>query len=122
MLGTGMMMTEKSLCLLVQYFLVCLYLTGLQIVLSNEESPITVKAAVILGSADLQGKAYLTCMTQHNGESGCLTCEEPGAVVKQGKGHTRCYPFKYPSEAAPKRTNGSFLTNGVAAHNGNKKV
>jgi len=81
-----------------------------------------VKAAVILGSTDLQGKAYITCMAQHNGECGCLTCEEPGVVVKQGKGHTRCYPYRNPTEAAPKRTSESFLTNGVAAHNENKKV
>ena len=82
----------------------------------------TVKAAVILGSTDLQGKAYLTCMAQHNIECGCLTCEEPGVVVKQGKGHTRCYPYRNHTEVAPKRTSESFLTNGIAAHKENKKV
>ena len=81
-----------------------------------EELPITVKAAVILGSTDLQGKAYLTCMTQHNGESGCITFEEAGVVVKQGKGHTRCYPYRTPTEAASKRTHESFLRNGLSGH------
>jgi len=81
-----------------------------------------VKAAVLLGTADLQGKAYLLNMTQHNGENGCLTCEEPGCVVKQGKGHTRCYPYRPPSEAAPKRTNNSFLTNAAQAHQSKKRV
>ncbi|XP_044168176.1 uncharacterized protein LOC122952196 [Acropora millepora] len=99
-----------------------LYQQGLQIKLSNEEFPITVKAAVILGSTDLQGKAYLTCMAQHNGECGCLTCEEPGVVVKQGKGHTRCYPYRNHTDVAPKRTSESFLTNGIAAHKENKKI
>lgn len=78
--------------------------TGLEIKPECEVIPVTVKAAVILGSTDLQGKAYLTCMTQHNGESGCITCEEPGHIVKQGKGHTRCYPYRNLPEAAPKRT------------------
>ena len=100
------------------YFLVS---KGVQIVLAVEQSPITVKAAVILGSTDLQGKSYLLCMTQHNGESGCLTCEEPGIVVKQGKGHARCYPYRIPEETSPKRTTNSFLTNAVAAHQGPRK-
>jgi len=40
-------------------------------------------------------------MTQHNGEGGCATCEEMGVVVAQGKGHTRCYPYRSPVERAP---------------------
>ncbi|XP_022809908.1 uncharacterized protein LOC111346919 [Stylophora pistillata] len=98
-----------------------LYNDGIQIVLAVEQSPVTVKAAVILGSTDLQGKSYLLCMTQHNGESGCLTCEEPGIVVKQGKGHARCYPYRIHEETSPKRTTNSFLTNAIAAHQGPKK-
>lgn len=96
--------------------------TGLEIKPECEVIPVTVKAAVILGSTDLQGKAYLTCMTQHNGESGCITCEEPGHIVKQGKGHTRCCPYRNLPEAAPKRTHESFLRNGLSAHRENKKV
>ena len=96
--------------------------TGLEIKPECEVIPVTVKAAVILGSTDLQGKAYLACMTQHNGESGCITCEEPGHIVKQGKGHTRSYPYRNLPEAAPKRTHESFLRNGLSAHRENKKV
>lgn len=55
---------------------------------------VDIKAAVLLGSTDLQGKAYLLNMTQHNGESGCVTCEETGFVAAQGKGHTSCYPYR----------------------------
>ncbi|WAR13401.1 hypothetical protein MAR_027581 [Mya arenaria] len=31
-------------------------------------------------------------MTQHHGHFGCLTCEHPGKVMSQGKGHARVYP------------------------------
>ena len=76
----GMLVKKEFLTNVVDWSLpvdfLCFCLTGLQIQLSCKESPITVKAAVILGSADLQGKAYLTCMAQHNGECGCLTCED----------------------------------------------
>ena len=54
--------------------------------------------------------------------SGCITCEEPGHIVKQGKGHTCCYPYRNLAEAAPKRTHKSFLRNGLSAHRENKKV
>ena len=63
-----------------------------------EPLSINVKVAVLLGSTDLQGKAYLLNMTQHNGESGCVTCEETGLVVAQGKGHAGCYPYRSPLE------------------------
>ena len=33
-------------------------------------------------------------MTQPNVKHGCITFEEPGEVVHQGRGHTRIYPFK----------------------------
>lgn len=102
--------------------MVHLYDEGLQVKPDCEELPITIKAAVILGSTDLQGKAYLTCMAQHNGQFGCLTCEEPGVVVKQGKGHTRCYPYRTPTEAVSKRTHESFLRNGLSGNRENKKV
>ena len=47
-------------------------------------------------------------MTQHNGQFGCLTCEEPGAVCKQGKGHARGYPSRL-DNPAPNRTISSVL-------------
>ena len=87
-----------------------------------EPSTVGVKAAVLLGSTDLQGKAYLLYMTQHNGEGGCLTCEESGFVAAQGKGHTRCYPHRSPSERAPNRTMTTFLENAVKANQSKKKV
>lgn len=100
----------------------CLYEKGIKVqVKSSPGELITVKAAVILGTTDLQGKAYLLNMTKHNGENGFSSCEETGCVVKQGKGHTRCYPYKSSNSVPTKRTTTSFLQNGVNAHNSNKK-
>lgn len=83
---------------------------------------VTVRAAVLLGSTDLQGKAYLLCMTQHNGKCGCATCEEAGIVVAQGKGHTRCYPYRPPAERATTRTTTTLLKNAIQANQSKKKV
>lgn len=44
--------------------------------------------------ADLPAKASLLNMTYFNGCEACIACEEPGLVVKQGKGHSRSYPFR----------------------------
>ena len=86
------------------------------------ELTVNVKVTVLLGTTDLQGKAYVVNMTQHNGESGCVTCEETGIVVTQGKGHTRCYPYRSPMERAPKRTTETLLKNAFQANERQKKV
>lgn len=99
-----------------------LSILGVTIELPQEPSTVDVKAAVLLGSTDLQGKAYLLYMTQHNGEGGCLTCEESGFVAAQGKGHTRCYPYRSPTERAPNRTMTTFLENAIKANQSKKKV
>lgn len=70
------------------------YEDGINIVPYGCDEPICVKMGVIVGSVDLQAKAYITNMTMHNGEFGCITCEEPGKVVQQGRGHARCYPYR----------------------------
>ena len=77
---------------------------------------------MLLGSTDLQGKAYLLNKTQHNGKSGCVTCEETGVVVAQGKGHTRCYPYRSPAERAPYRTTETLLENAFKANQRKTKV
>lgn len=83
---------------------------------------ISVKAAAILSSNDLQAKAYLMNQTQHNGESGCSTCEETGMVVKQGKGTTRCYPYREGHAKPKKRTSETVMAYGLEAHMSGKKV
>lgn len=103
-------------------FLSLFFISGVIIELSQVSQTVVVKAAVLLGSTDLQGKAYLLYMTQHNGESGCLACEESGFVAAQGKGHTRCYPYRSPTERAPNRNTTTFLGNAVRANQTGKKV
>ncbi|XP_033747169.1 uncharacterized protein LOC117332391 [Pecten maximus] len=43
---------------------------------------------------DLQERAYVLNMTQHNGKYGCLYCLEEGTSVVSGKGHCRSYPYR----------------------------
>ena len=74
----------------------------------------TIKAELTVGTMDLQAKAYVMEMTQHNGQFGCLSCEEPGTVCKQGKGHARGYPFREDNPAS-NRTVSSVLTNAEEA-------
>lgn len=77
---------------------------------------VCVKAAAILSSNDLQAKAYVMNQTQHNGEGGCSTCEETGKVVKQGKGNTRCYPYREGHERPILRSTATILECGHEAH------
>ena len=95
---------------------------GITVKLPKVETPIKVRVAVLLGATDLQGKAYLINMTQHNGESGCITCEEPGVIVAQGNGHTRCYPYKSSLEKAPSRTTKTLLEQALRASQTQKRV
>ena len=64
------------------------------VAISVLDKMITVKLAVICGTVDLPAKAGILNMTQYNGSYACITCEESGVVVKQGKGHSRCYPYR----------------------------
>ena len=43
---------------------------------------------------DLQARACVFNMVQHNGLCACIFCEETGVVVKSGKGHTRSFPYR----------------------------
>jgi hypothetical protein len=52
---------------------------------------------------DLQAKAYATGMTMHNGAYGCVTCEEPGETVRQGRGHRKSYPYRSHDQKPPLR-------------------
>ncbi|XP_015747175.1 PREDICTED: uncharacterized protein LOC107326937 isoform X1 [Acropora digitifera] len=99
-----------------------LYNEGIIVTVPQMELTVNVKVAVLLGTTDLQGKAYVVNMTQHNGESGCVTCEETGIVITQGKGHTRCYPYRSPMERAPKCTTETLLENAFQANERQRKV
>lgn len=52
------------------------------------------RSLLVTGTMDLQARAYVLNMTQHNGKSGCLYCLEEGISVVSGKGHCRSYPFR----------------------------
>ncbi|WAR08784.1 LOW QUALITY PROTEIN: hypothetical protein MAR_018742 [Mya arenaria] len=72
-----------------------------------------------VGTMDLQAKAYVMEMTQHNGSHGCLTCEEPGQSCQQGKGTSKGYPFR--EETPTLRTTESILDNASFALNSKEK-
>ncbi|VDI16623.1 Hypothetical predicted protein [Mytilus galloprovincialis] len=90
---------------------------GIVVKLQNVET--TIKAALIAGTLDLQAKAIVADMTQHNGQYGCITCLEPGEVVKQGRGHCRVFPFR--ENGAPARSSTDILQNGIKATENGKK-
>lgn len=79
-----------------------LYNEGVQIVMTDKV--IVTKLAVILGVFDLPAKASLLNMTYFNGADSCITCEEPGIRVKQGKGTSQCIPYREESQKAKLRT------------------
>ena len=68
-----------------------------------------VKLHVVCATMDLQAKAYALNMSMHNGEYGCSTCEEPGKVVKKGKGHMRCYPYRHMDQRAQERDHDTIV-------------
>lgn len=85
-----------------------LHETGIDFVPHGSSMSINTKVAVLIGCVDLQAKAYIANMTAHNGQFGCLTCEEPGKSVKSGKGSCRCYPYRPEHERHPFRTTESI--------------
>ena len=74
---------------------------GVTVNINGQE--VTVKAELTVGTMDLQAKAYVMEMKQHNGQFGCLSCEEPGTVCMQGKGYARGNHL-YNDNPAPNRT------------------
>jgi hypothetical protein len=68
-----------------------LYNEGVKV--SIQHDVITVKMAVVYGVFDLPAKASILNMTYFNGTESCITCKDPGQVVKQGKGHSKYYPY-----------------------------
>ena len=75
------------------------------------------KATMTCCTMDLQAKAQVMEMVQHNGQYGCISCETPGEVFKQSKGHCRGYPV---NEGTP-RSADSILANAEDAMNGMAK-
>ncbi|KAJ4929435.1 hypothetical protein JOQ06_005043, partial [Pogonophryne albipinna] len=59
-----------------------------------DDQTVTAKLAVLCATVDLPAKAGIMNMTLFNGADACITCKEPGLVVRQGKGHARSYPYR----------------------------
>ena len=83
-----------------------LFQDGVQITV--EGNSLTVRLAVICSTLDLPAKASVLNMTMYNGADSCITCGEPGCVVRQGKGHARCFPHRVTPRAP--RTDESIRT------------
>ncbi|KAH3784411.1 uncharacterized protein LOC127841683 [Dreissena polymorpha] len=81
---------------------------------------VSMKVTLTCITMDLQAKAQVLEMVQHNGEHGCITCEEPGQVYKQGKGHCRGYPLN--DTPTTMRTVDTVLSNAEEALNKNSPV
>ncbi len=64
---------------------------------------VPVRLGMFLGIMDLQAKSYVLNMSHHNGQNGCITCEEPGQAVKHGKGTARCYLYRSVEQSFPER-------------------
>ncbi|KAL5014626.1 hypothetical protein ScPMuIL_008896 [Solemya velum] len=62
-------------------------------VFTHKEDTVCSRAMLVVVTMDLQARAYVLNMTQHNGLTGCLYCTDPGVVVQSGKGRCRAYPF-----------------------------
>ncbi|WAR10081.1 LOW QUALITY PROTEIN: hypothetical protein MAR_035157, partial [Mya arenaria] len=84
-----------------------LYNEGVEV--NTDNGVIAVKLGVICGVFDLPAKAGILNMTYFNGTEACITCEEPGVVVKQGKGSSRCY--RNVAEQYPLRNSPEVLEN-----------
>ncbi|WAR15824.1 hypothetical protein MAR_030418 [Mya arenaria] len=85
------------------FFIICDVAWQLKLLLERDEELTSVYETgveVVTNDAtmDLQAKAYATSMTMHNGAFVCITCEEQGETVKQGKGYSRCYPYRSPDQ------------------------
>ncbi|XP_053398883.1 uncharacterized protein LOC123556697 [Mercenaria mercenaria] len=100
--------------------LVSLYQQGFTFTCPETMLVVTVKAMLIIATMDLQARAYVVAMTQHNGLNGCLYCMEPGQVVASGKGHCRAYLYR--DQPAEQRTDETLRENADSARNTRERV
>ena len=88
-------MTDRFKCLIrivgILFFVTFFFrLSGLRVTTPTGER--TIRATLLLSSADLPGKALMTNMKQYNGEQGCSVCEDKGKTVGVGGLH-RVWPY-----------------------------
>lgn len=95
-----------------------LYKNGVTLTIDSKQ--ICCKAMLVVATMDLPARAAVLHMTQYNGEFSCIFCMASGKVVKSGKGHCRCFPYK--TDPEPLRTNDDVLQSGTKAQQTNKRV
>lgn len=59
-------------------------------------------------------------MTMHNGQFGCISCEEPGQHVQQGRGGARTYAHKTPDQKPAMRTSDKLKQQAINASDRNR--
>lgn len=74
-----------------------------------EEETVTVYLTALCITLDLPAKAGVLNMTLFNGAEACISCEESGIVVRQGRGHSRSYPYRTMDSRFPSRSNAAVL-------------
>lgn len=97
-----------------------LYTDGVSIEI--EGKAYTVKLSVVCGIADLPAKAELLNMSYFNGPNPCISCEEPGITVRQGRGTARCFPYKLQGTRCQSRTHESTLQHMESGTNRNRSA
>lgn len=81
---------------------------------------ITCRALLVVATMDLQARASVLYMTQHNGAYSCVYCLESGEVVKSGKGHCRSFPYR--ENPATLRTDEGIKRDAKAAQETQRKI
>ncbi|XP_019633233.1 PREDICTED: uncharacterized protein LOC109476669 isoform X3 [Branchiostoma belcheri] len=90
---------------------------GIEVQPPNEESYIA-KVFLVGCTADMQAKALLINMKQHNGKCGCPKCLQEGTHA----GHKQQYPFQTANPKGPKRTHEEARAHAEAALASSKDV
>ncbi|XP_060563105.1 uncharacterized protein LOC132722600 [Ruditapes philippinarum] len=86
-----------------------LSVNGMQMQLNDDE--ITVTLSLLCVTVDLPAKAGVLNMTYYNGANACISCDEPGVTVKQGRGHSKSYPYRQKQLQFEMRTHESVIEN-----------
>ncbi|XP_019627756.1 PREDICTED: uncharacterized protein LOC109472429 [Branchiostoma belcheri] len=90
---------------------------GIEVQPPDEESYKS-KVFLIACTADLQAKALVMNMKQHNGKCGCPKCKQPGTHI----GHKQQWPYQVHDPKGPRRTHEETKAHAAAASDTGKDV
>lgn len=95
---------------------------GVEVSIENGETGIC-KLFLICLSADIPAKSSIMNMNQHNGDSSCIKCLQPGQNVRTvSGGNVRVFPYKEEDPTGPKRNHMDCLKNANTALETGKTV